>query len=138
MIQPSCQAAERQEEQKAEEKQRGREMLRLRQPLVTRSRVTDVHLKRNALSFAAAMLSAPRRLGLRLSIQCPHAAVAQRRDQILRDTAQPESARGDGHVVVQQAVERGRRIGVNFAHVEGTLTTDDMDGQGWIDVSCGV
>ncbi len=33
------------------------------------------------------------------------AAVAQRRDQIFRDAAEPESARGDGHVVVEQAVE---------------------------------
>ena len=48
----------------------------------------------------------------------------QRGDEVFRDAAKPESARGDGHVVVEQAVERGLGVGVNFAHVEGNLTTE--------------
>ena len=47
-----------------------------------------------------------------------HAAVVQRRDQILRDAAQPEAAGSDRHVVVQQAIERGLGVRINFAHVE--------------------
>ena len=47
-----------------------------------------------------------------------YAAVMQGRDQVLRDAAEPEPAGGDGHVVVEQAVESRLCIGVNFAHVE--------------------
>ena len=47
-----------------------------------------------------------------------HAAVVQCRDQIFRDATKPEAARGDRHVVVQQAVEGSLGVGVNFAHVE--------------------
>ncbi len=57
-----------------------------------------------------------------------HSAVVQRGDQIFRDTAKPEPARGDRHVVVQQAVEGSLGVRVNFAHVKGTLTTDYTDG----------
>jgi hypothetical protein len=46
----------------------------------------------------------------------------QRRDKILRDPAQPESARSDRHVVVKQAGQGGSGIRVNFAHVEVDLT----------------
>ena len=59
-----------------------------------------------------------------------HAAVVQCGDEIFRDAAEPESARGDCHVVVQQAGQRRRGVGVNFAHVEGNLTTDSTDGHG--------
>ena len=47
----------------------------------------------------------------------------QRGDEIFRYAAEPESARGDRHVVVQQAVERSLGVRVNFAHAE-RLTTD--------------
>ena len=59
-----------------------------------------------------------------------HAAVAQRGDEIFRDTAQTETAGGDGHVVVEQAVERSLGIGINFAHVKRSLTTDYTNGSG--------
>ena len=50
--------------------------------------------------------------------QAFHAAVVQGGDEILRDAAQPEAARGDRHVVVQQAGQGRLGVGVNFAHVE--------------------
>src|SRR5438128_610296 len=46
------------------------------------------------------------------------AAVAQGGDEILRYAAQPEAARSDRHVIVEQAVKRSRGGGVDFAHVE--------------------
>ena len=62
--------------------------------------------------------------------QVLHSALMQRGDEILRDTAKPEAAGGDRHVVVQQAIEGRLGVRVNFAHVEGTLTTDSADGHG--------
>ena len=59
-----------------------------------------------------------------------HAAVVQCGDEILRDAAESEPARGDRHVVVEQAGQRGLGVGVNFAHVKGNLTTDCADGHG--------
>ena len=53
-----------------------------------------------------------------------HAAVVQCGDEILRYAAQPEPARGDRHVVVEQAGKRSLGVGVNFAHVGRNLTTD--------------
>src|SRR5262249_33718027 len=50
--------------------------------------------------------------------QALHAAVAQRRDQIFWNAAQPEPARSDRHVVVKQAVKRGGGVRINFAHVD--------------------
>ena len=59
------------------------------------------------------------------------ARVEQRADQVFRDAAQAEAAGGDRHVVVQQAVERGLGVRINFAaHVERNLTTDYTDGHG--------
>ncbi len=59
-----------------------------------------------------------------------HPAVVQGGDEIFRDTAEPEPARGDRHVVVKKAGQRGLCVGVNFAHVERSLTTDYTDGHG--------
>ena len=53
-----------------------------------------------------------------------HAAVDQRRDQVLGDAAETEASRGDRHVVVEQTGERGLGVGKNFAHEERTLTTE--------------
>ena len=39
-----------------------------------------------------------------------HAAVVQCGDEIFRDAAQPEPARGDRHVVVEQAGKRSRGV----------------------------
>ena len=47
-----------------------------------------------------------------------HADLADRRDQIFRNAAQPEPAGGDRHVVMKQAVKRGGGVRINFAHVE--------------------
>ncbi len=47
-----------------------------------------------------------------------HATVVQCGDEIFRDAAKPEAARGDRHVVVKQAIQGRLGIGVNFAHVE--------------------
>ncbi len=41
-----------------------------------------------------------------------------------------EPARGDGHVVVEQAVQGSGGIGVNFAHVGRNLITDRVLGHG--------
>ena len=51
-------------------------------------------------------------------VQALRAAVAQRRDQIFRNAAQPEPARSDRHVVVKQPGKRGGGVRINFAHVE--------------------
>jgi len=45
-----------------------------------------------------------------------HAAVDQRLDQVFGDTAQAETTGGEGHVIVQQSIERGLGIGVDFLH----------------------
>ena len=45
-------------------------------------------------------------------------------DEILRYAAQPESARSDRHVVVEQAGKCSRGVWVNFAHMERDLITD--------------
>src|SRR5438445_13886871 len=50
--------------------------------------------------------------------QALHAVVAQRRDQIFRNAAQPEPARSDRHVVLKQAVKRGGGVRINFVHAE--------------------
>jgi hypothetical protein len=39
-------------------------------------------------------------------------------DQVLWNAAQSESAGGDGHVVVQQSIQRGGGVRINFAPVE--------------------
>ena len=45
-------------------------------------------------------------------------------NEIFGYAAQAEPARGDRHVVAEQAVERGLGVGVDFVHVERNLTTD--------------
>ncbi len=47
-----------------------------------------------------------------------HTTVVQRADQIFRNPAESEAARGDGHVIVQQAIECGPGVGIDFAHAE--------------------
>ena len=51
-------------------------------------------------------------------------------DEIFRYAAKPEPARGDRHVVVEQAGKRSRGVGVNFAHVERRLTTEYTNANG--------
>jgi len=59
-----------------------------------------------------------------------HAAFMQCGDEILWDPAQPEPARGDGHVVVEQAGQCRLGVRVNFAHVERDLITNCAIGHG--------
>ena len=59
-----------------------------------------------------------------------HAAVVQGGDEIFRYAAEPEPARSDRHVVVEQAGKRSRGVRVNFAHVERNLTTDCTNASG--------
>ena len=42
------------------------------------------------------------------------AALDQRLDEVFRDPAEAESARGNGHAVLQQALQRSGRVGVDF------------------------
>ncbi len=57
-------------------------------------------------------------------------ALMQRGDEIFRDAAEPKAAGGDRHVVVEETGQGGLGVGVNFAHVERSLTTDWADGHG--------